>query len=93
MRGFELYQAVLGLQAPWTVVNVELEVTGQQVRVTVEAGEGSDPCPECQERVPGSDRKRRRWRHLDTCQFTTWSQADLPRVSGPTHGVNQIPVP
>jgi transposase len=93
MRDFELYQAVLGLQAPWTVVNVELEVKGQQVTVTVEAGPGPYPCPECQEPGPGYDRKRRRWRHLDTCQFTTWIQADLPRVSCPTHGVKQIAVP
>jgi transposase len=93
MRDFELYQAVLGLHAPWTVVNVELEVKGQQVTVTVEAGPGPYPCPECQEPGPGYDRKRRRWRHLDTCQFTTWIQADLPRVSCPTHGVKQIAVP
>ena len=93
MRDFELYQAVLGLQAPWTVANVELDVKGQQVTVTVEAGPGPYPCPECQEPVPGYDRKRRQWRHLDTCQFTTWIQADLPRVSCPTHGVKQIAVP
>jgi transposase len=93
MRDFELYQAVLGLQAPWSVINVELNVPGQQVMVTVDAGPGPYPCPECQERVPGYDRKRRRWRHLDTCQFTTWIQADLPRVSCPTHGVKQIAVP
>jgi transposase len=93
MRDFELYQAVLGLQAPWTVANVDLDVTGQQVVVTVDAGPGPYPCPECQERVPGYDRKRRRWRHLDTCQFTTWIQTDVPRVSCPTHGVKQIAVP
>jgi transposase len=93
MRDFELYQAVLGLQAPWTVANVELDVKEQQVTVTVEAGPGPYPCPECQEPVPGYDRKRRQWRHLDTCQFTTWIQADLPRVSCPTHGVKQIAVP
>ncbi|HSE57192.1 MAG TPA: ISL3 family transposase [Nitrospiraceae bacterium] len=93
MRDFELYQAVLGLEAPWTVVNVELDVTGQQVTVTVEAGAGPYPCPECQEPVPGYDRKYRRWRHLDTCQFTTWIQADLPRVNCPIHGVKQIAVP
>ena len=93
MRDVELYQAVLGLQAPWTVINVGLDVTAQQVTVTVEPGPGPSPCPECQERVPGDDRKRRRWRHLDTCQFTTWIQADVPRVSGPLHGVKQIAVP
>jgi hypothetical protein len=26
MRDFEFYQAVLGLMAPWPVVNVELDV-------------------------------------------------------------------
>jgi len=93
MRDFELYQAVLGLQAPWSVINVELNVPGQQVTVTVEAGPGPYACPECHERVPGYDRKRRRWRHLDTCQFTTWLQADVPRVNCPTHGVKQIAVP
>src|SRR5690606_27212905 len=93
MRDFDLYQAVLGLKAPWTVVNVELDVKGEQVTVTIEAGPGPYPCPECQEPVPGYDRKRRRWRHLDTCQFTTWIQTDHPRVSCPTHGVKQIAVP
>lgn len=93
MRDFELYQAVLGLQAPWSVTNVKLDVEGQQVAVTVEAGPGPYPCPECQARVPGYDRKRRRWRHRDTCQFTIWIQAEVPRVQCPTHGVKQIAVP
>jgi transposase len=93
MRDFELYQAVLGLPAPWSVADVELDVTGKQVTVTVEAGPGPYPCPECRESAPGYDRKRRRWRHLDTCQFTTWLQANVPRVSCPTHGVKQIAVP
>jgi transposase len=78
MRDFELYQAVLGLQAPWAVVNMELDVTRQQVTVTVDAGPGPYPCPECQETVPGYDRNHRRWRHLDTCQFTTWVQTEVP---------------
>ena len=93
MRDFELYQAVLGLQAPWAVVNVELDMTRQQVTVTVDAGPGPYLCPECQETVPGYDRKHRRWRHLDTCQFTTWVQTGVPRVRCPVHGVKQITVP
>jgi transposase len=39
------------------------------------------------------DRKPRRWRYLDTCQFTTWIEAEVPRVKCPTHGLNQIPIP
>src|SRR5574337_445880 len=93
MRDIDLYKAILGLTPPWRVVDVELDVKGQDVTVRVDAGEGPFPCPECQTAVPGYDRKRRRWRHLDTCQFTTWIEAEVPRVECPTHGVKQLPVP
>ena len=93
MRDFELYQAILGLREPWGVTGVELDVSKQQVIVTVDAGPGPYPCPECQERVPGYDRKRRRWRHMDTCQFTTWIHAEVPRVACPRRGVKQIAIP
>ena len=93
MRDIELYKAILGLTPPWTVVDVELDVKGQHVTVRVHAGDGPFPCPECQTNVPGYDRKLRRWRHLDTCQFTTWIEAEVPRVECPTHGVKQLPVP
>lgn len=38
MRDIELYRAILGLTAPWTVVSVDLGVKGQQVVVKVHAG-------------------------------------------------------
>ena len=93
MRDTDLYKAILGLTPPWTVVTVDLDIKGQQVTITVDAGEGPFPCPECQTVVPGYDRKERRWRHLDTCQFTTWIVAEVPRVECPTHGVKQLRVP
>ncbi len=93
MRDVELYKAILGLTPPWTVVDVTLDVKGQHVTVQVHAGDGPFPCPECATVVPGYDRKPRRWRHLDTCQFTTWIEAEVPRVECPTHGVKQLPVP
>jgi len=93
MRDIELYKAILGLTPPWTVVNVTLDMKSQHVTVYVHAGDGPFPCPECATLVPGYDRKRRRWRHLDTCQFTTWIEAEVPRVQCPTHGVKQLPVP
>jgi transposase len=93
MRDIELYKAILGLTPPWTVVNVTLDVKTQHVMVQVQAGEGPFPCPECRTAVPGYDKKFRRWRHLDTCQFTTWIEAEVPRVECPTHGVKQHPVP
>ena len=47
MRDVELYRAILGLTPPWTVVSVELDVTGQRVVVQVDAGGGPFACPEC----------------------------------------------
>ncbi len=93
MRDIELYRAILGLPAPWTVLSVNLDVKEQQVTVQVHAGDGPFACPECQAEAPGYDRKPRRWRHLDTCQFTTWIEAEVPRIECPTHGVKQIRVP
>lgn len=93
MRDIELYRAILGLTAPWTVVSVDLDVKGQQVVVRVEPGPGPFPCPECGTSGPRYDSKPRRWRHLDTCQFTTWIEADVPRVDCPTHGVKQLRLP
>ena len=93
MRDIDLYRAILGLTEPWTVVGVELDVEGQQVVVKVDVGAGPFRCPECRQEVRGYDRKRRRWRHMDTCQFTTWIHAEVPRVECPTHGVKQVAVP
>jgi transposase len=93
MRDVELYRAILGLAPPWRIVTVDLDVPGQQVTVKVDAGPGPFPCPECQAPVPGYDRKLRRWRHLDTCQFVTWIETEIPRVECPRHGVKQLPVP
>ena len=93
MRDVELYRTMLGLTPPWTVVSVELDVTAQRVVVKVDAGGGPFACPECGAAGPRYDRKPRRWRHLDTMQFTTWIEADVPRVECATHGVRQIRIP
>lgn len=68
----------MSLPAPRTVLGVDLDVKRQQVTVQAHAGAGPFPCPECQVEAPGYDRKPRRWRHLDTCQFTTWIEAEIP---------------
>jgi transposase len=93
MRDVELYRAILGLTAPWTVAQVDLDVPSRQVVVHVEAGPGPFPCPECGTATARYDSRPRRWRHLDTCQFTTWIETDVPRVDCAIHGVKQIRVP
>jgi len=93
MRDVELYRALLGLTAPWTVATVDVDLPGQRVVVRVDAGAGPYPCPECGTPAARYDSKARRWRHLDTMQFTTWIEADVPRVDCGTHGVKQVRVP
>ena len=89
-----LYQTILGLTAPWTVERVELREAEQAVHVFVEATAGTTfTCPECGAAAPVYDHAERRWRHLDTCQFTTLLVARVPRVQCGTHGVKTIGVP
>jgi transposase len=93
MRDVELYRALLGLTAPWTVAGVDVDMKGQRVVVRVDAGSGPYPCPACGTPTARYDSKPRRWRHLDTMQFTTWIEADVPRVNCARHGVKQLRVP
>src|SRR6266702_3186130 len=53
MRDRELYATILGVQAPWTVERVELDVAGGAVHVWLIRTEGAPaPCPECQTACP-----------------------------------------
>lgn len=95
MRDVELYRHLLGLETPWTVRSVELNVPGQ--RVDVWAGHAEDirwPCPECGAMGGLYDHSEERvWRHLDSCQFMTYLHAQPPRVECPAHGVRQVRLP
>lgn len=92
MHDRELYRQILGVQAPWQVSDVEVDLPGNGVTVHIEhSGEGLS-CPECDQAAPGYDTRERRWRHLDTCQYKTWLVAQVPRVKCPEHGVHQLPV-
>ena len=88
----------LGSAPPWTVANVELDVKGQQVVVQVDPGPGPFACPECGTAAPRYDSKPRRWRHLDTCQFTTWIAAQRKQFTPvqkylPPYAVTYAPDP
>ncbi len=94
MRDKELYAKILGVRAPWQVEQVDLDEKGAEVRVLILIPRGSClSCPQCGESCPGYDTRRKSWRHLDTCQFRTILDADVPRVKCARHGVLQIEVP
>jgi transposase len=94
MNDTELYARLLGLQAPWQVTEVDFSPLQRSVTVFV----SSDPawrwcCPQCGQPAPGYDKRKRQWRHLDTMQFKTLLEAEVPRVQCPEHGVLQVKVP
>lgn len=94
MRDTELYGQILGVKRPWRVSDVKLELAGGEVAVFVEhSGKESLSCPECGATASCYDRRERRWRHLDTCQYRTILVAQVPRVRCAEHGVKTIRVP
>lgn len=99
MRDIDLYQILLGLTPPWRVTAVEVTppippaVLGEiLVRVEYPSSEKLH-CPQCETIVPGYDARPRRWRHLNTMQWKTFIESDVPRANCPNHGIHQIRVP
>lgn len=94
MRDTDLYRQLLGLEKPWTVDRVELDVKQQRVDVWAAHDKPKSwPCPECKKGVGLHDHDEERvWRHLDSCGFHTFLHARVPRVSCPEHGVRQVRV-
>src|SRR6056297_714526 len=88
------YEQLLGLDAQWKVIEVDLDIGDLRVDVYVEYHGDTLPCPEC-----GSDcgiydhSPERTWRHLDTMQFETRLHCDPPRVKCEKHGVKTALVP
>jgi transposase len=95
MQEKEFYQQILGLESPWYVSDVKLDMEAQQVDVYVEHPEATKfCCPDCSQALSCYDHASpRTWRHLDTMQFKTLLHAAVPRVECPEHGVKQVKVP
>jgi len=95
MRDTDLYRHLLGVENPWFVSEVQLDVKEQRVDVWIEHPKGLQwPCPECGTGGTLHDHAEERvWRHLDSCQFQTFLHARPPRVVCSEHGVRQVRLP
>lgn len=88
-----LYERILGLEAPWFVDAVEFDESDDAVVVHLGVDEGESlRCPQCGNPSPRYDKRRRQWRHLDTCQYQTYVVAEVPRVRCEEHGIHMIEV-
>ena len=93
MRDRSLYAKILGLPEPWHVKNVQLREEAGEIIVHVGLRRPLKlACPECGEPMTGYDHRRRRWWHLDTCQYQTILEAEVPRGRCRSHGIRQIEV-
>lgn len=91
----EHYAQLLGLTNDWSVTNVEFDGDVHRIMISVEFEGESYACPECQQLSPVYDYRSdtRQWRHLDTMQFETIIQSNIPRIQCPEHGVKSIITP
>ena len=88
------YSLLLGLQTPWKVTKVDLEI--ERSHVVIEVGHSSKEvaCPDCGNVSPQRDcAPSRRWRHLDTMNFETIIEARVPRCNCADCGVRTAAVP
>jgi transposase len=89
------YRLVLGVESPWQVKNVKLELDEKRVEIELAWTEGAKAqCPVCGQDCTLYDYAlERAWRHLDTMQFGTILRARVPRVDCATDGVKTVAVP
>jgi transposase len=89
----EFYTNLLGISGPWEVGSIQRDSRSKEVTVIVEYTE-KEPylCPECGRTAKLHDHRKRRWRHLDSCNHKTLIEAEVPRVVCEEHGVKQVPV-
>ena len=95
MQDRELYRRILGIEPPWQVDSVELNLEAGEVHVYLAHPDRMEwPCPECGEACKLHDHQpERQWRHLDTCQYRTILHAAPPRSACPKHGARVVQLP
>lgn len=88
------YSLLLGLNTPWKVAEVNLEMEQSRVVIDVVHDCKEVICPGCQKPSPQRDlAPLRKWRHLDTMNFETILQARVPRSNCADCGVKTVAVP
>jgi len=88
------YRLLLGLNSPWEVADVNLQLESSRVVIRVVNDTKKACCPKCGESCRIKDRApQRQWRHLDTMNFETIIQSCTPRSNCPGCGVKTVTVP
>lgn len=91
MHDRELYRRILGIQLPWDVSDGGVELPGTGVTVYIRNSGAELNYPRFGAACSGCDIDERKWRHLDTCQYSTGLIGQVPRVGCPERGIHQRP--
>lgn len=97
MEHDKLFEAALGLKAPWHVVAVEFDRSAETGRglllLLLDFDVGTRfPCPVCQDPCAIHDTRIYQWRHRDFFEHEARLEARVPRTTCPKHGVLGVPV-
>jgi hypothetical protein len=77
VKSTDFYRQILGISAPWKIVNVELDMEAKRVVITAEVDRATKWAhPETKQAASLHKWTERTWRHLDTCQFETVIKAN-----------------
>src|SRR6056297_1814083 len=75
----EFYTNLLGIRGPWKVASIQRDSKSKEVTVIVEYRTDQPyQCPDCGAEAKLHDHRKRRWRHLDSCNHKTLIEADVP---------------
>ena len=70
VKSTDFYRQILGIPAPWKIVNVELDMEAKRVVITAEVDRATQWAhPETKQAASLRKWTERTWRQLDTCQF------------------------
>ena len=94
MKSTDFYRQILGISAPWKIVNVELDMEAKRVVITAEVDRATQWAhPETKQAASLHQWTERTWRHLDTCQFETVIKANVPSVKHRDGSIEEVAVP
>src|SRR5262245_5234180 len=95
MEDRDLFGLALGLQKPWYIDRVTLDVQGRELKLWIDFERGGEfVCPDCAALgCKAYDTQEHSWRHLDFFQYRTTLTARTPRISCPGCGVRPAAVP
>src|SRR5215510_747524 len=91
---WQLYKDIIGVQNPWMITAIIKDEKKRKITVRIEyRTDQAIGCPACGGQTKRYDHRVRLLRYLDTCQYETFLEVHVPRVTCEEDGVQQIDIP